>query len=262
MIEHLSVSLPHLPHEFDGLTVAAIADLHAGLPWRLAPAVRRTVELVNSHRPDVILLLGDIVHRLPHAPAYLELLSDLRAAECIYATLGNHEHEYRWTSRWMRGRPLLERRDWERLYAAAGIPLLVDEARALTRGAARLWFVGIDDCHSGHGDLPAALQSVPADECCIGFTHHPDLLDHPLTPRLDLLLAGHTHGGQMRLPLLGVRHVSCRHPEERAAGWVEHRGMLMYVTRGAGEGVPLRMRCPRQIPIFTLHSGERQGTEV
>jgi len=242
VIEHLSVSLPHLPHEFDGLTVAAIADLHAGLPWRLAPAVRRTVELVNSHRPDVILLLGDIVHRLPHAPAYLELLSDLRAAECIYATLGNHEHEYRWTSRWMRGRPLLERRDWERLYAAAGIPLLVDEARALTRGAARLWFVGIDDCHSGHGDLPAALQSVPADECCIGFTHHPDLLDHPLTPRLDLL-----------------RHVSCRHPEERAAGWVEHRGMLMYVTRGAGEGVPLRMRCPRQIPIFTLHSGERQG---
>ena len=256
MIEHLTVSLPRLPQQFEGLSVAALADLHAGLPWRRAGAVGRTVEAINSRGPDVILLLGDIVDRLPHASSYLGLMADLRAVECIYATLGNHEHEYKWVDRRMRRRPLLTVADWRRLYAEAGIELLVNEARPLERGTERIWLVGIDDCRSGHADPAGALAGVPPDECSIGFTHHPDIIDHPHARRLDLLLAGHTHGGQLRVPLLGVRHVSCRDPQRRAFGWVEHNGTRMYVTRGAGEGIPLRIGCPRQIPVFTLRQGE------
>jgi len=256
VIDYLTVSLGRLPEAFDGLRIAVIADLHAGRMWRRFRAVQSIVELVNAQRPNIVLLLGDIVHHLPHAAAYLDILSGLHVSDSICAVLGNHEHAYTWSGVNPGGEPLLSVDDWRELYAQAGIRLMVNQARSLCRGQSCLWLVGIDDRHSKHDDLRVALDGVPEADCCIGFTHHPDLIDDPLVSRLGLLLAGHTHGGQVRLPMLGLRHVSCKDPEHRATGWVRENGTRMYVTRGAGEGIPIRIGCPRQIPIVTLRAGD------
>jgi len=254
MIAHMTLSLSGLPADFDGMTVAVISDVHADVRRGGPAGVRRIVEQVNATRPDLIVLLGDLIHRYRRAPRYLPLLAGLRAPEGVWACLGNHEHACVWYSRHLRqlrGPPV---REWRERYAELGIELLFNEATPLERGGSRVWIVGVGDTYSGQADLPAALSAAQTDEFCLAITHHPDLIDDPAVGGLDLLLAGHTHGGQIYLPILGPVHVSCRNPRQRAAGLVRANGTVMYVTRGAGEGVPLRLGCPREIPIITLRS--------
>lgn len=252
MISRLHITMPRLPAAFDGLTVAVVSDVHAGRRIGGARGVAEIVRQVNEESPDLVLLLGDMIHRCKGARRQLAALAGLRGRYGVFATLGNHEHGFVWLSRHVRithGPPVEE---WRTAYRDLGYELLVNEARALTRGEARIWLVGVDDAYSGNDDLAAALRGVPADEFRLVMTHHPDLIDDPAARSVDLILAGHTHGGQVHIPVIGPVHVSCREPHERAAGLVRAHGTLMYVTRGAGEGLPLRIGCPREIPVITL----------
>lgn len=252
MVEHVTIALPRLPAGFAGTTVAVISDLHAGIRRGGTPGVKRVVEEANALQPDIIVLLGDMVHKGRHASRYLPLLSELEAKEGIWAALGNHEHSFLWYSRYVgpsRG-PSVEQ--WRPMYAEAGIELLVNEAIPLEKGGSRLWLVGVDDAYSGYDDLPAALQGVDKTEFCLAITHSPDLIDDPRIAEVDLVLAGHTHGGQICLPLLGPPLAPCRRPRERAAGLLRSSGTTMYVTRGVGEAMPIRFRSPREMPLITL----------
>ena len=255
MVAHVTIALPRLPAGFDGITVAVLSDLHAGLLRGGTTGVKRVVEEVNALQPDVIVLLGDMVHRAYRASRYLPLLSELEARDGIWATLGNHEHSFMWYSGYLgpSRRPSVEQ--WRRMYAEAGIELLVNEAIPLEKGGSRLWLVGVDDAYSGCDDLPAALDGVNNNEFCLAITHSPDLIDDPRIAEVDLVLAGHTHGGQICLPLLGPPLAPCRRPRERAAGLIRTRGTIMYVTRGVGEGMPIRFRSPREMPLITLRRG-------
>ena len=252
MVERLTVALPRLPAGFDGTTVAVISDLHAGLVRGGTSAVKRVVEEVNALQPDVIVLLGDMVHRAYRASRYLPLLSKLEARDGIWATLGNHEHSFMWYARYLGASPRLSVDEWRRMYAEAGIELLVNEAIPLEKGGSRMWLVGVDDAYSGYDDLPAALDGVNKNDFCLAITHSPDVVDDARIGEVDLVLAGHTHGGQICLPLLEPPLAPCRRPRERAAGLIRTQGTIMYVTRGVGEGMPIRFRCPREMPLITL----------
>jgi len=256
MVERLTIAFPRLPAGFDGTTVAVLSDLHAGLVRGGSSTVNRVVEEVNALQPDVIVLLGDMVHRAYRASRYLPLLSELEARDGIWATLGNHEHSFMWYSGYLgpSHRPSVEQ--WRRMYAEAGIELLVNEARTLERGGSRLWLVGVDDTYSRCNDLPAALDGVNKTDFCLAITHSPDLIDDARIGEVDLVLAGHTHGGQICLPRLGPPLAPCRRPRERAAGLIRTQGTIMYVTRGVGEGMPIRFRCPREMPLITLRIEE------
>jgi predicted MPP superfamily phosphohydrolase len=259
VIERMTLAFPNLPAGFDGTTVAVISDLHAGVRRGGASGVRHVVEEANSLQPDIIVLLGDMVHARRRASRHLPLLAGLKASEGIWACLGNHEHGFVWISRYLgpsRG-PSVD--EWRRMYADLGIELLVNEARPLEKDGSRIWLVGVDDAYSGHDDLPAALGQAESDEFCLAITHHPNLMDDPRIGEVDLILAGHTHGGQVRIPLLGPVHVSCRRPRERAAGLIRAQGTTMYVTRGVGEGLPIRFRCPREMPLITLRRQEARA---
>jgi predicted MPP superfamily phosphohydrolase len=250
MIRRVAISLTRLPSAFDGTTVAAIADLHLRR-GRPTAAVKQLVEAVNARRPELVVLLGDLLHRARGSAEPLAPLAGLQAPLGVYACLGNHEHGFMWYSRYLKpSAPSVE--EWRARLAGLGITLLHNEARPIARGKVRLWLVGVGDAYCEHDDLAAALRGVPEDEFRLAITHSPDLLDDPKATHLDLLLAGHTHGGQVRLPGIGALWAPCRRPRRRASGLLHVGPALAYVSRGVGEGLPLRLFCPRELPLITL----------
>jgi uncharacterized protein len=253
VVERVSAVLPRLPDAFHGLTVALIADLHAGLRWQGVAAVERLVAQVNELAPDAIVLLGDVIHHPRRIAEFAPVLGGLRARHGVWACLGNHEHGFVWYSRFIGASPHVPREDWRGIYGEVGISVLLNESTPLEQDGGRLWLVGVDDAYSGNDDLPAALRSAQARECLVAITHSPDLMDHRRVSEVDLVLAGHTHGGQVHFPYIGPVVGACRRPRQRAAGFDRSAATPLYVSRGAGEGLPLRWRCPREVTLLTLY---------
>ncbi|UCH36079.1 MAG: metallophosphoesterase [Armatimonadota bacterium] len=252
MVRRVTIVCPRLPEAFDGLTVAVVADIHAGGTRGTRAALARIVETVNGLHPDVIALLGDVVHRADRAAVYLRLLRGLKAKEGVWACLGNHEHGYIWFSKYIGPAVVPSADEWRRMFADVGVRLLVNEAQPIPRGGSRIWLVGVDDAYSGNDDLAAALEGMDPTEFRLAITHSPDLIDDPRAGELDAVLAGHTHGGQVSLPLLGPLWAPCRKFRQRAAGIVHGSRTAMYVSRGVGEGLPIRFGCPPEMPFITL----------
>jgi predicted MPP superfamily phosphohydrolase len=253
-VNRIEVPLRRLPAGLDGLTVALVADVHASRGRGGDAAVHRVIDIVNAAGPDLVVLLGDIVHHGRDGPRYLPLLSRLHAPCGVFACLGNHEHGFVWYSRYLGPSPTPAVDEWRQLYANAGVRLLVNESARVERHGALLWLVGVDDVYSRHDDLPAALQQVPDGAFRLAITHSPDLVDDPRANELDLIVAGHTHGGQVHVPGIGAIAAPCRHPRTRAAGLLHVGSTTLYVSRGLGEGLPIRLGCPRELPVLVLRT--------
>jgi len=252
MVRYVTIPCPRLPAAFDGATVAVLSDIHAGGKRGTQQAVARLVQTVNGLRPDIIVLPGDVIHDAKRAAEYLPLLSKLEAADGVWASLGNHEHGFVWFSKYVGPAAVPSIAEWRSMFAEVGVRLLVNEATPLERGESRIWLVGVDDAYSGNDQLPTALEGVDAADFCLAITHSPDLMDAARAGELDLILAGHTHGGQVSLPLLGPLWAPCRKFRQRAAGLIRNGRTAMYVSRGVGEGLPIRLGCPPELPIITL----------
>ncbi len=251
-VERVAIPLPGLPVEFNGMTVAVVSDIHAGTRNTDRATVARVVARTNALQADVIVVLGDVIHSAANANLYLPVLAGLEAKDGVYACLGNHEHGFVWYSRYLGAYRSPSADRWRALYAEAGIQLLVNEAKPLPRGQSRIWLLGVDDAYSGNDDLGAALAQANTSELCLALSHSPDIVDDPQVRNVDLVLAGHTHGGQVKLPRVGPLFAPCRQSRRRAAGLVRTGGTTMYVTRGAGEAFPLRINCPREISLVSL----------
>lgn len=248
-IRIVSPSLGFVPQDF---TICAVADLHAGVRVGGDRAVEGLVDDILSLRPDMICLLGDMVHRAHDASRYLPMLQRLEAPKGVYAVLGNHEHGVLWYSPLL-GKPSSKGvNEWREIYSDIGVEVLVNEARRIQLRHTHFWLLGVDDYYSGHDDLQAALSQVEGEEFRLVITHHPDLIDDSYAGDIDCILAGHTHGSQVNLPLIGPLYTSTRKPRARASGLMGENGTLMYVTRGVGEGIPLRLWCPREITLVRL----------
>ncbi len=125
--------------------------------------------------------------------------------------------------------------------ADCGVETLVNAAVPLRVGESDIWFAGVDDLLEGQPDLAAALRGAPADAPLVLLAHNPDVWLDPAVRRADLVLSGHTHGGQIKLPLLGVAHTQGTHlTRQQPAGWFARGGQRMFVIRGLGESIPLR----------------------
>jgi uncharacterized protein len=240
-----TISLPTLPPAWDGVRIAQLSDIHVGRLVSLEDA-RDAVDLANSLEPDVIVLTGDYVSRADAITrALVEVFRNLRAPEGVFAVLGNHDY-------W------IHRDQMIRTIEQAGIDMLVNEHRILRRGRAELCLAGVDDYWSEDPgpDLAAALAGVPESACRILLAHNPDYVeDLTGTPRVDLALSGHTHGGQVNLPLLGPPVLPIRH-RKYAAGLVAGPHCPVYVSRGLGMvEVPVRLNCRPELPLLTLRRG-------
>jgi predicted MPP superfamily phosphohydrolase len=226
------------------LTIAIASDLHVGSPWCGVRKLRRVVEELNGAHADVVVLLGDYVIQGVAGGRFVapdRIAQELRNLHGpVYAVLGNHDGWY-------------DARAVDAALKNAGMVVLNDESVDLGRFA----FAGVTDLWTGRHDIPRALASVRPDAPVILLTHNPDVF--PQVPaRVALTLAGHTHGGQVNLPLFGRLIVPSRYGSRYAAGHIVESGRHLFVTTGVGTSIiPVRFRVPPEIVILTVTSTDR-----
>ena len=239
--------LDALPKAFHGLRIVQISDIHHGLflpkEW-LSEAVRQA----NRLNPDIIALTGDFVtySRRNIGPA-AELLGRLRARYGVYAVLGNHDF----------------RVDADAITQALRrqhIDVLRNRHIALWFGGESVYLAGVDDYGYG-ADLRRAMRGVPPEAAAILLAHNPRVIHLASRHNVSLVLSGHTHGGQVNLPLLGT--VYGRSPERLRykIGWDRMGATQIYVSRGIGTIVlPWRLRCPAEITHLELLQGALEAS--
>jgi len=247
-IVNRDVALTKLPDAFHGYRIAQISDIHFD-EYTEPSFLRRVVGQVNRLAPDLVLMTGDYVsnsplgHDFAHGAIFrcADLLREL-TCPLRFAAMGNHDS--------ILGAPNIRE-----ALATAGIPLLVNQHVAIERAGERLWLAGIADPLSNKPDLGLAVPASP-DGPVLLLCHAPDYADkvlaHPRGALVDLMLAGHSHGGQVRLPLVGALH-RVDGGKKYVQGLFRLGHMQLYVNRGIGTiGLPFRLNCPPEITLFTL----------
>jgi predicted MPP superfamily phosphohydrolase len=231
-----------LPGSLDGLRIAQVSDVH--LPGNQL-AARAALEHLDHERPDIVLLTGDMTESAQAMTQVRDFAAESRGSLATIAILGNWEY-----FAGVQG-------DASRVaYRQAGVRFLVNDATTVDVGGVPLTFVGLDDVVTGRPDIVAARRSVAPGSTEIWLVHAPIFAEKPpegVAARPAVLLAGHTHGGQIRLPLLPpLRPVGAGRFLE---GWYRDTFAPLYVSRGVGTtGIPARFRCPAELPIFTLRA--------
>jgi hypothetical protein len=234
------VVLPGLGSGLDGAGVLLITDIHTG-PFLAPVDLRRAIDRLLRLAPDLVLVGGDLVTTaLEDALPHQSCLEALRAPLGSYAVLGNHDH---YTGRTQALRAFL---------SGCGIQVLLNEAVRVERGGARLALAGLDDWNAGVPDVRATLAAARTiGGPILAVSHNPDAFFDLAGAGVGLVLAGHTHGGQIRCPGLpvGVRMSRYCLDEGRYA-W---NGAEIVVSRGLGvSGLPLRVACPPEAVFLRL----------
>jgi hypothetical protein len=253
-VEEHTIHLPRLPDAFRGMKIAQISDIHY-LEFTESFFVREIVDHVNRLKPDMVLITGDFVtygpirfpptpiHKafaLRHMPECASILSQIQAP-LRYTSLGNHDQM-------VNGRAI-----WH-ILGEHGLPCLYNTAVPLERDGQRVWLVGLGSACVGAANPQEAIpaSAIRNKETIIMMAHEPDILPEIADYKVDLMLSGHTHGGQIRipflrplfLPLYGRRYIQ---------GWFQYGSTHLYVNRGVGAiGLPMRLNCPPEITVFTL----------
>jgi uncharacterized protein len=232
----VELCLPRLPVELDGLRIGQISDIHLGLPFSTRN-LKWAMAQMQREQPDLIVLTGDQVMRKRAIPELTPLLRNLHAPLGVYAIPGNHDH---WEGV----------QDVEAALELAGIPMLLNEHRKLRWHGKDFWLVGLDDVWDGIMKPAEALDGIPLQGFKVLLGHAPDIADEMANYGFDLQLAGHVHGGHLRLPLLGP-FTRPRFGLKYLEGIYQVGNMLLYVSRGLG-GAPLRLLCLPEVAILTL----------
>jgi uncharacterized protein len=245
VLRETRITLPSWPANFKGLRIAVISDLHAGSPFITIEKIHHIVERTNAAQPDLILLPGDFVIQGVKGGSFMEpevvasALKGLRARSGVFATLGNHD----WWYDGPRVKKALEN---------VGITTLENDAAMIEREGAAIWVVGISDKWEGNPDIASALARVGAGTPIIAFTHNPDIF--PSIPaKVALTIAGHTHGGQVALPIIGRPIVPSDFGERYAAGHIVEGSKHLFVSTGIGTSIlPVRFCVPPEISLLTI----------
>jgi uncharacterized protein len=253
VVRHITVALDDWPAALDRLRIAFFSDIHVGSPHVSLDRLAAIVRAANALRPDLILLGGDFMiaqtlgARLVPPGPIVAGLAELRAPLGVYAVLGNHDRK--------RGRAP------QAIAAFAGGParLIENTAVRLVRGDAPFWLIGLSDLYRGNPDVAATMAQVVDDAPVLALTHNPDLFPE-LPDRVRLTLAGHTHNGQVRMPLVGALYASSRYGLRYAGGLVREGRKQLYVGAGIGTSLlPVRFLAPPEIAVLTLTSSGRQS---
>jgi predicted MPP superfamily phosphohydrolase len=237
-IRHNRIESPHLPNAFDGFTILQLSDLHVEMS---EAAMGRVIDLLGEARYDVCVLTGDYRGKTwgPYDKT-LAGMARVRAAVKgpIYGVLGDHDT--------ICMVPGLE---------AMGIRMLLNESDVIERGGQRLHLGGIDDAHFyGMENIEKATAAIPHDEFSILISHTPEVYRQAAHADFNLLLSGHTHGGQICLPGGIPITLDSILPRSMGSGAWKYHDMIGYTSVGAGSSiVPVRFNCPPEITLHHLH---------
>lgn len=239
-LERQEIYLRRLPKALDGLRIAHLSDLHYG-PIVNPEHLERAIAAANDLRPDLIALTGDYIsHDRSFAAPCAELVGRLRARFGVFAVLGNHDH-------WTDAALIAD------LFRAEGIKVLLNEGMRLDLAGESFWLAGVNDTMVGLEDLPLAMAGSGEDEMKLLLAHNPVILRRAARAGVDLVLSGHTHGGQVTLR---PEKTFNGRPRRRLLRGLGRRGNTqIYVTRGLGTVVlPIRYGCPPEVSVLELRS--------
>lgn len=245
------VALDDLPPECEGLRIDVLADIHTGSPNNDVEKLDRIAATVAAGDADLVLLAGDYVILSVFLGTYVdasivaEHLRPIAARKPVYGVLGNHD----WWKDGDRVRAAMER---------AGVRMVDNRSVPVRAGGCAFWLAGIGDLWEGRPDIAAAFAGIPDDgRPVIALTHNPDLFPD-LPARTSLLVAGHTHGGQVTLPLVGALVDPSKLGDRYAQGHVEEGGEHVFVSPGLGTSIlPVRFGIPPEISRLTLRRAAR-----
>ncbi|MCO6465197.1 MAG: metallophosphoesterase [Bradyrhizobiaceae bacterium] len=243
------VVLPGLPRAMDGYTIVQISDIHAGSFPDHEP-FQEVVRLVMATQPDAVVITGDFVNAQPDEMGTVARdLARLASKYPVYASLGNHDHY---------NTPAEHRKLVEGI-RELGVDLIVNAHRRIGKGAEGFVLASIDNIgfKQHYGDLGKALEGVFPDEPTILLAHDPTYWDAAIVGKapIDLMLSGHTHGGQIAFGMLGFEVSPASLVYEQVAGMYRKGDQLLYVNRGIGTvGPPLRIGVPPEITVLTLRA--------
>ena len=245
IVRQQTIQIDNCPKELSGLRIALIGDVHTGAPFINDSKLQRIVELTNQQQPDLIVLLGDYMspnswhsHRVePEVTA--SALKNLKAPLGVYAILGNHDC-------WYNGERV------KRAFEQNGIRILEDEVAEVKWRAGSFYLAGLADLWTRPQHVNETIAKVPSGSPIIDLTHNPDVFPN-LPQSVPLMLAAHTHGGQVNLPLIGTPIVPSRFGPKYTAGHIYENGHHLFVTTGIGTSIlPVRFRVTPEIVILTI----------
>src|SRR5438105_2161886 len=258
-----------VPPSWPNLSMVHISDMHVrASDMRLFKAQKAALEAIGT--PDLLCVTGDMCEKVADIHLVVDLLRTVRPRLGTFVVLGNHEHNapvpghlrelHRGGWRKAVGKvmhvmaPRL-RSDGEHeghamvdALRAAGITVLHNEGQRVVSDGLSLWIAGCDSAWAGHADMQAAMSGRQVAEACLALIHEPDLAFEAGELGSDLILAGHTHGGQVRFPLVGAPYTLRMDPRIAiAAGFQRIEAALLHITTGLGHTIPLRFGCPPEV---------------
>ena len=247
IVKQQSIRIDTWLAELGSLRIALIGDVHTGAPFIDDQKLRRIVDLTNQQNPDLIVLLGDYMspdswhsHKVePEVTA--AVLKDLRAPLGVYAVIGNHD----W---WYNGERVRQ------AFEQAGIHVLESDVAEINWRGKSFWLAGLADLWTRPLQVKETIAKAPEGATIIAITHNPDIF--PGVPStVPLMLAAHTHGGQVNFPLWGTPIVPSRFGRKYTSGHIFENGHHMFVTTGIGTSIlPVRFRVTPEIVILTITS--------
>jgi len=238
-----------LPAPFIGLRIVQMSDFH-GSRQVSSTFLSEAVALAQGQQGDIVVLTGDFIHKgFKHIDRVARILGQLRAPLGVYAVLGNHDFSVR-NALGIRRHKHLHRVVADAL-AAHGIHVLQNETKPLRRGGHTLYLTGVEDLWSRVCDLDQAFAGLEPAVPRVVLAHNPWTIEHLEQHRCDLMLSGHTHGGQVKLPVLG--HVTLGPKGRRfVAGLYKVRDSWLYVNKGVGFGFRVRYGVRPEVAVLTL----------
>lgn len=239
-VTKITIPVNDLPENFIGYTIAQMTDFHCRDQIRF-DYLKKAVLTAAAAKPNLFVLTGDYVsHERKDIPRIMELFGPLQAEHGKLAVLGNHDH---WTGAALTRKHL----------AAAGAEDLTNANKIIARGNDSVCIAGVGDLWEDAQDLGAAYGGVPETTPRILLSHNPDYAETmPEGHRTDIMLSGHTHGGQVVVPYLGAPVVPSNFGQKFASGLVTGKRCRVYVSRGVGFIFKFRWNCPPEISLITL----------
>jgi uncharacterized protein len=241
LINHYRIPVPNLPRAFSGFRLVHLTDLHYGFLVSRA-FLRSVVDRANRINRDLVVCTGDYAHKraaTTQVDTVWPLLANLTAPFGVHAVLGNHDHwaDAARSQHWLRetGQDLRHK------------------AKKHVKGGDALWIAGAGDLWEDHRSLDELLGGIPESDCRIVLVHNPDTADSRFSARVDLMISGHTHGGQVALPFVGPPVLPVRNKTYSSGLKVSPRGTSVFISKGIGWAIcPVRFNCPPEIAVLTL----------
>ncbi|QRG69811.1 metallophosphoesterase [Brevibacillus choshinensis] len=241
-VTQVPIEVPSLPETFKGMKLVHFSDLHLG-HYCEPEDVRHVVELIMQERPDMICFTGDLVDESTrYLSAVVPILRQLRAPFGKYAVLGNHDYRMR------------EQHVVRDALSSSGFEVLDNRHIRVEKQGSALCVAGVDDVLFGVPDLTRAVAEIPAGDTVILLAHEPDFAQEAAAFPIHLQLSGHSHGGQVRLPLIGpILTPKLSQKYVQGLYRVEKKDMQVYTTRGIGTTIlPIRFLCRPEVTVLTL----------